>query len=107
MNPQEAHQIANPEILKLLEGCGCFYNGVTEFDKCFSLTKETGIFLNNLCPICENKLKGILIAQEKELEFLNEISKWHEEFSVAYIKMVDERREALKISCEDLRKVLK
>lgn len=89
MNPREAHQIANPEILRTIKIC-------PEKDN-----------KGNICFYCKRKLQGILIAQEKELNFLNEISRWHEEFSIAYIKMVDERREALKISNEDLRKVLK
>lgn len=89
MNPQEAHQIANPEILEILED-------LEEWE-------ADNWAIEYIHPF----LKGILIAQEKELNFLNEISKWHEEFSVAYIKMVDKRREALKISCKDLRRVLK
>lgn len=89
MKTEKAHQIANPEILKVLK--------VMVKGKEFSFKKGVSFCV----------LKGILIAQEKELNFLNEISRWHEEFSVAYIKMVDERREALKISNEDLRRVLK
>lgn len=85
MNVEKYHQIANPEILYFLN-----------LKKNWIVNTESKLVL-----------KGILIAQEMELSFLNKISKWHEEFSVAYIKMVDERREALKISCEDLRRVLK
>ena len=89
MNVEKYHQIANPEILKVLK--------VMVKGKEFNFKKGVSFCV----------LRGILIAQEMELSFLNEISKWHEEFSIAYIKMVDERREALKISNEDLRKVLK
>lgn len=88
MKTEDAHQIANPYILILLEK---FNNKEYAFTTKYEY----------------HTLGGILIAQEKELSFLDEISKWHEEFSVAYIKMVDNRREALKISCQDLRKVLK
>lgn len=93
-NSKEAHQLANPYILEWIRALDKLKkNGAS--DTSFSVIEK------------KEFLSGILVAQEKELEFLNEISKWHEEFSVAYIKMVDKRREALMISNKDLRKVLK
>lgn len=108
MNPQDAHQIANEEILKLIEGCRGLYNGVTEHDECYSLITNGGVFINNLCPVCLNKLKGILSSQEKEIEFLTSEFFIYLGIDNKYQTIkVRKRLEALKISCQDLRRVLK
>lgn len=111
----------NPEILKILEGCGKEYymNVSNQIWICRSLppkvfiedaqplTKE-GInkicsnpaeYFFELCPSCKSILRGILIAQEKEVEFLEE----HKSYGVCG---VDERLLSLKISNENLREVL-
>lgn len=81
MKTEEAHQIANENIPKILE------------------------YLKYQIDIKGNKcvLQGILIAQEKELEFLEDFKRNNLEFD----KELNDRLEALKISNEDLRKVLK
>lgn len=82
MKSKEAHQIANRQISCLLD-----------LEKTKVLRTEARMIL-----------KGILIAQEKEIEFLEtEIKNEGEECAL----IINNRLEALKLSCQDLRKVLK
>jgi len=102
MNPQDAHQIANPEIFRYINGCN---TSSTKDGACFG--KEKG----NLCDDCKSTLKGILIAQEKEIEFIGQmIEFWEVDDSDLWLPVLGhmkKRLEALKISCQDLRRVLK
>jgi len=98
MNPQDAHQIANPEIIiRVKELKKLKKNGVSN-------TSFSFIKLNSF-------LKGILIAQEKEIEFLEQmVEYWEDEDSDLWqpvLGHMNKRLEALKISCQDLRRVLK
>lgn len=86
MNVEKYHQIANPEILDFLK-----------IQKSFILRREAKLVL-----------KGILIAQEKEYKFLEDLC-WilQDVLAKETAKLINKRLEALKISNEDLWKVLK
>ena len=94
MNPQEAHTIANPEIIiRVKELKKLKKNGVS--DTSFSVIEK------------KEFIRGILIAQEKEVEFLTSEFFIYLGIDNKYQTIkVRKRLEALKISCEDLRKVL-
>lgn len=96
MNPQQAHQLANPKILKLL-------NELNHVKIC--------IICGDFIGLVKSELKGILIAQEKEVEFLGKEIKFNSRKECFYcsdrFNKIIKRLEALKISNEDLRKVLK
>lgn len=83
MKTTEAHQIANPKILPKLKD---LEEGVhTEWNMSF--------------------LIGIVKAQEKEIEVLDSLDV--SEMRPHLHSILATRLEALKISCEDLRRVLK
>ena len=95
MNPQDAHQIANPEIIiRVKELKKLKKNGVS--DTSFSVIEK------------KEFIKGILIAQEKEVEFLTSEFFIYLGIDNKYQTIkVRKRLEALKLSCQDLRRVLK
>jgi len=102
MNTQEAHQIANPEILKFLNGCGRSL-------MVYTCRKD------NICYSCKSVLKGILISQEKEAEFLGVniegrikllIESGYKELNGLLFEM-NKRLEAIKISNKDLKEKIK
>ena len=95
MNTQEAHTIANTEIIiRIKELKKLKKNGVS--DTSFSVIEK------------KEFIKGILIAQEKEVEFLTSEFFIYLAIDNKYQTIkVRKRLEALKISCEDLRRVLK
>ena len=93
MNTQEAHQIANPTILEILEDL-----------KHIKESQADTWAVEYVNPI----LKGILIAQEKEIEFLTSEFFIYLGIDNKYQTIkVRKRLEALKLSCQDLRRVLK
>jgi len=98
MKTEKAHQIANPEIIiRVKELKKLKKNGVS--DTSFSVIEK------------KEFIRGILIAQEKEIEFLEQmVEYWEDEDSDLWqpvLGHMKKRLEALKISCQDLRRVLK
>lgn len=104
MNPTEAHQIVNPKINEILKGCGnwAYTSPTNTFYDCGK--KRLGNVY--YCKFCKSILKGILISQEKEVEFLNlgiikiEGKTENMEFKIR------QRLQALKISNIDLKEIV-
>lgn len=98
MNTQDAHQIANEKLS----------NWVKEFEK----LKKNGVSDTSFSLMKLNSfLRGILSSQEKEIEFIGQmIDFWEVDDSDLWLPVLEhmkKRLEALKISCQDLRRVLK
>ena len=107
----------NPEIMKVLEGCGKHEdNEVGTFVCGDTYGKEQGKYSGfYLCKSCKSKIQGIIIAQENEIKFLEEFTGGKfgfAEYSEDKLwnkmnKELTERIQTLKQSNEDLREVVK
>lgn len=106
MKVVEAHQIANPEILKIFKKRDILEKIRLSRRKIGSKGQVLDNY--NLEQTEEFVLQGILIAQEKEYKFLEDLC-WilQDVLAKETAKLINKRLEALKISNEDLRKVLK
>lgn len=94
----------NPQINKILEGCGIIML-TSDKRKCNCGFQPAYRFDKILCDNCKSLLKGIIIAQENEVEFLRRLFKEVTSKDDGYI--IHERLKALQESNIKLREVTK